>query len=200
MKSLRRNLLRWIGFSATAIVVLCIAAYSPQAFAGEQNEKGQQSSERQLVLIDPDLELEVREALSEDPAVESHEVTVIVERDEVYLYGAVDSEREKELAEKVASQVEGIVKVNNQITVAIWPSSTDKKDLEIETSIREALTEAFGQQADAINVFVEHGMATLEGVVQTRSQLRRAIETAFASGAVLVKNSLEVRDEARKRN
>lgn len=173
----------------TAMVVFWAAIYCSSVLAWNHQE---------FVPIDPLLELEVRKALSEDPILESSEMTVIVERGEAYLYGAVDSDREKELAEKVASQVEGVVKVNNQLTVATTSSLAGKKDLQIETSIRKAFTEALGKQADGINVFVEHGMATLEGAVQTRPQLRRAIETAFASGAVLVKNRLEVRDEKEK--
>jgi osmotically-inducible protein OsmY len=178
--------------------VIWSAVHSSPLPAGEQDEGENQHPGRQLAPVDSDLELRVKEVLSEDPTVESHEIIVIVECGEAYLYGAVDSEREKKRAEKVTSEVEGVISVKNQLTVASALSLADKKDPEIEKSTREALAKALGRQADLIEVLVQHGMATLEGKVETRAELRRAIETAFESGAVLVKNELEVRDEAKK--
>jgi osmotically-inducible protein OsmY len=176
---------------ATATSLFLLTAYGCLAATGTQDAR------QHPVLIDSDLELEVEKTLSEEPLVESHEIVVIVDGGEAFLFGAVDSEGEKEIAESIASKVEGIVSVSNQLSVAPGPSLAGKKDAEIEQSVGVALAETLGKQADGIEIVVDRGMVTLKGVVETRRQLRRAVETAFASGAVLVKNRLEIREQTR---
>ncbi len=59
----------------------------------------------------------VKNALLWNPLVDRFDITVMCRNKRVYLYGKVDATYEKKEAEDVASQVKGVVQVDNNLTV-----------------------------------------------------------------------------------
>ena len=60
----------------------------------------------------------VHEALAEDRRVDAQQVRVEAKEGTVRLIGEVDTDQEREAAEKVARRVRGVRRVENQLTVA----------------------------------------------------------------------------------
>ena len=67
--------------------------------------------------VDGDLESDVRRALSTSEALNGTVITVVSLHREVTLSGTVVDERSRELAEKIASQVPGVVLVHSHLTI-----------------------------------------------------------------------------------
>jgi osmotically-inducible protein OsmY len=72
---------------------------------------------QEVELSDNEIARRVREALSRDPYIERHEVTVTVTNARVYLMGMVDTAFEKSRAEDVVSGIEGVVEIENNLKV-----------------------------------------------------------------------------------
>jgi osmotically-inducible protein OsmY len=70
-----------------------------------------------MYVSDPKIEDQVRKALLGDPHVERLQIGVQVMDGIVKLYGTVDSPFEKRHAEEVASKVEGLVGIANDLLV-----------------------------------------------------------------------------------
>jgi osmotically-inducible protein OsmY len=125
---------------------------------------------------DDELEREVQDALYRDPATDSWEISTAVSDGTVVLSGTVDSWTERDLAETVASGVEGIRAIENEIEV-VSPESRD--DLEIEREIEEALKwDALVDHA-LIDVGVLDGFVALSGFVGSAAEKRQARRDAL---------------------
>jgi osmotically-inducible protein OsmY len=103
----------------------------------------------------------------------------------------VDSRYEKLLAEDIASRIEGVAAVENHL--AIRPV-TDKADWEIREDLYDRLLWNPLVDNSDITVHVTHGVATLEGVVDTWIERRVATDAAFEVGAKRVQNRVQVRE------
>jgi len=68
-------------------------------------------------LVDADLESDVRRALSTSEALKSAVITPVSLHREVTLSGTVMDESSRELAEKITSQVSGVIEVYNDLTI-----------------------------------------------------------------------------------
>lgn len=153
----------------------------------------EQEDGRALRPTDELLEQRVVAALAADPVVESFELIVTVTDGTVLLNGAVDTDEERARAGSVAADIEGVVEVENQITVAKTFVSPDRSDSEIR---REVLDEAAELTPEvSIAVAVEDGFATISGTVSSREARRSLTEIAFRAGALLVKNQLRIERE-----
>ena len=78
----------------------------------------------------------VRDALAFHPWVDRYEITVTVRNKKVYLSGIVDTAFDKKRAENVASNIIGVVAVENRLSINnSWPFKDDheiKKNIEKE--------------------------------------------------------------------
>jgi osmotically-inducible protein OsmY len=133
----------------------------------------------------------IKEALQRDPYVESYEVIVSAVNGKAFLSGVVDSQFEKDQAEDVASRVEGVVTVDNNITVASTPPL--KSDWEIRQDIQDEVWWSPYVDSGEITVSVKDGVATLRGLVDDWAEQRTAIENAYEGGALSVRDELTVK-------
>ncbi|MBD3272009.1 MAG: BON domain-containing protein, partial [Elusimicrobia bacterium] len=133
----------------------------------------------------------VRTALSWDPIVERYQITVSVRNGKAYLYGMVDNFAEKNQAEEVASNVMGIIDVENNISVSPY-ISTWKSDDQIRADVESQLFWSMYVDSDDIRVRVDNGVVTLSGDVTTWNEYYAAVDNAFEGGAETVKTNLDI--------
>ena len=166
---------------------------------------------------DSEIEAEINAALADNSITQSWEIDVSVVNGIATLSGVVDSYLEKQEAEWVASGVEGVVEVNNIITVSYpysyywWghypyydiyikpPEVTDPTadyptDLQITDQIQNKLWWSPYVDLDQVTVTVEDGHATLEGTVDSMREYLEASRKAIEGGAVSVTNNLEIKE------
>lgn len=157
----------------------------------------------------------IADALVWDPYIDRTDVTIEVDDGVVTLTGVVDSNYEKGHAEEIAAGVEGVIDIENQLTVvdgdplvydpyvydwdpyeSEWydyePGVTYETDAEIRNDIDDELFWSPFVDADEVTVTVEDGVATLTGKVDSWSEKRAATENAYEGGATWVYNNLGI--------
>ena len=168
-------------------------------------------------LTDENVRERVEQALLRNPFTNSFEIAVTVDDGVVDLYGTVGTHFEKAEADDVASKVNGVIWVDNNLLTTDehqsyfydplvdgydpysydWydfdPRRSFETDAEIEQSIRDELWWSPFVDADEITVTVDNGEATLTGTVDSRAELQAAAENAIEGGATSVDNDLIVR-------
>jgi hyperosmotically inducible protein len=131
-----------------------------------------------------DLESSIVHALVMNPTTEGADVTVQAELDgSVTLAGRVHSQAERELAERVAKEVAGVTSVRNVLEVHPQPARGDR---EVEAEIEALLREDAALDDGAVAVRVRDGVVELAGAVQSPAEKDRAVEAAWATGAMIV--------------
>ncbi len=168
------------------------------------------------VLADPDIAEDIRSALLRDPYVEKYQIDVTVVGGVAYLSGTVDSYFEKWQADDVASKVNGVISVRNNLDVedaaplaydpyvfeeypyvTDWydyqPYATFESDAEIKANIEDELWWSPFVDSDEVTVTVDNGAATLTGTVDSWTERGSAMQNAYEGGAVWVDNELEVK-------
>ena len=142
------------------------------------------SDQRKANLIQADIEA----ALIADSATDAFEIDVDVTRQgEVTLSGDVESWQEKQLAAKVAKSVRGVTQLENNISVNY---TRDRADTEIAAEIEKALEwSVFINSPLMIDVNVNDGVVTLNGVVSSSTEKNRAETYAWVNGVSDVKSS-----------
>jgi len=148
-----------------------------------------------IVRSDVDLRTDVENALLNDPATESYEITVGVSDHSVTLTGRVDSWQERRLAAKVAKGVRGVVSLENRIEVR---EPEERSDAAIKADVRGALQWDALLEAGLIEVDVQRGRVLLSGTVGSAAEKERAVMDAWVTGVVSVDaDDLKIRDWAR---
>jgi osmotically-inducible protein OsmY len=166
---------------------------------------------------DRKIEEKISRAFLRDPYLESYEITVDVRNGVANLYGTVDSYFEKSQADDVASRVNGVIMVDNNLVVQRkeapytydpyvdnWysydfnsyyrsPPHPFANDWQIKKDIEDELFWSPFVDADDVNVTVEEGVATLTGSVDSWSEYHAAANNAYDGGAVYVDNELAVK-------
>jgi len=127
---------------------------------------------------DTQIRSDVRGALFDNVRTEGYEVDVAVEDGVVTLTGLVDSWQEKELVERVASGVRGVLEVNNSIGVR----QAERDDDEIAEDVRGALRWDRYVDLALVDVSVDDGRVILEGTVGSAAERSRAIANAWVAG------------------
>jgi len=152
-----------------------------------------------------------------DAYVDNFEITVSALGGMVNLYGTVDTYYEKARAEDLASAVQGVYAVNNNLIVHKdwdpfvykpyvddsyiydydWYSyqpnvTTTKNDLAIKDNIESELFWSPFVDSDQVTVMVDDGTATLTGQVDSWSEYNAAAQNALEGGAVVVDNELTI--------
>lgn len=122
---------------------------------------------------------DIRTALLADPATESYEVGVEVNRGVATLDGEVDSFAERRLAEQVAAGVRGVVAVRNRIDL---DPTIDRSDDEILEDVRARLARTVTVDDKLLRVSVDDGEVTLAGVVGSAAEKWHAHDLAWIAG------------------
>ncbi|HEX7226443.1 MAG TPA: BON domain-containing protein [Candidatus Binatia bacterium] len=144
-----------------------------------------------------ELQRDVSAALNSHAYLDPSDINVRVRAGKIALNGTVNSDFEKEWAEKVAAQVKGVVAVDNNLTVndESWAIQSDyETDRDIEQRLQWS---AFVDESD-VEVTVEQGVATLSGTVGSLAEEEAAIFIARQAGARLVRDDLIVRNPFRE--
>ena len=112
------------------------------------------------------------------------QVDVDVDRGRVVVKGIADSDTERELAERIAGNTDGVEDVENRIRVAKKSEASEKSvgetvsDAWLATKVRSVLVWTREVPAPSIDVEVEDGSVTLTGSVDSPAQAELAVELA----------------------
>ncbi|MGB5987520.1 MAG: BON domain-containing protein [Desulfobacterales bacterium] len=166
---------------------------------------------------DEKIETRVRDALLRDPYVESYAINVVMKNGVANLYGTVDTYFEKTQAGDAAAKADGVIMVENNLTVlddispytydpyvddayiysSDWyqnrPRFPTKSDWQIKADIEDELFWSPFVDADQVKVAVDNGDVTLTGTVDTWAEYNAAVNNAYEGGAVYVANDLNVK-------
>ena len=139
-------------------------------------------------LSDMKVSEKVRKAIESDISLDQYEVSIFTRNGIVYLSGTVFSPFEADRVEKLASNVEGVVAIKNNLRTESIPQ--DKIDWELKEDIKEELYWNPVINSKKVNVEVVNGVATLSGEVDSWYERNIAPIEAIEAGAVEVKNHL----------
>jgi len=128
---------------------------------------------------DTGIRQEVEKALRHDPAADAIEVHVSVQDGVVSLSGDVQSFAEIDLAAKIAKSVRGVIALNNLMKVKI---PDQRPDEELRNEIEQRLRWSILIDDGLVDVLVEDGAATLQGVVGSLEEKRLAESLARVIG------------------
>jgi len=171
-----------------------------------------------LPLTDEIITQNVNAALSQNPFVDSYEVSAKAKRGVVTLIGTVHSHYERAEAEDVASRTNGVLDVKNNIAVnapSIFHYDTSyypywnygrsylrrpiydtpwtyTSDREVKYDIEDQLFWSPWVDRDDITVKVENGTATLTGRADSWFEYNQATDKAFEGGARQVFNNIVI--------
>lgn len=161
----------------------------------------------------------IEDTLRINPYVDNYELTVSVVNGLVDLYGTVDNYFEKAKAEDVASRVNGVIAVDNNIDVS-WSYSAFPYNPYIDTwrsydypwyhvplsngpllsseaalrdDIKDELFWSPFVDADQVKVDVEGNTVTLSGKIDSWLEYNAATENALEGGATVVINNLSIK-------
>ncbi len=142
------------------------------------------------ILPDRTIADEVRAAFERDPHISGADIGVSVSNSKVFLNGEVDSIYDLMQAEELASRINGVVEVQNNLRVhEILNAKTDR---EIKEEIQEQLWWSPFVDSDSIAVSVTDGVATLTGTANSRMEVGAAITNAKQGGAKKVVDQLKI--------
>jgi osmotically-inducible protein OsmY len=165
-----------------------------------------------------DIEGDIQAALARDALLADEAIQVRSAAGLVTLEGQVASERQRKRAGEIASKLKGIASIANGIRVvksaptafeklpnpaggypftlqtapAPAAPAAMKGDAEIQHRIEQELKWSSFVPSGAVRVKVEHGVATLIGVVSSEHAIRAAAASAREAGATEVRNNLHI--------
>jgi osmotically-inducible protein OsmY len=165
-----------------------------------------------------DIETDIQAALARDALLADEPIHVRSAAGLVTMEGQVATEQQRKRAEEVATKVKGVASIANGIRVvkpaprafeklpnpagsspitlqtAPAPSAPGamKGDAEIQHRIEQELKWSPFGPSGAVRVDVEHGVATLTGVVSSEHAIRAAVASAREAGATEVRNNLHI--------
>ena len=179
----KKNLVAAIaGIALTAVTVACSATRTQKA-AGEQ-------------IDDSVVTANVKAALIADPVTKARQIDVEVRRGIVQLNGFVDSASEKSQATTVATGVNGVMEVQNNLAVNTATATAGEviDDSILTAKVKAKLIESSDTKAHEINVETKLGVVHLSGFVDSANAKARAAELAKSvSGVKAVKNEISVK-------
>lgn len=139
---------------------------------------------------DTELAADIESVLRVNSDIDATEIEVKASEGVVTLKGSVDAYWKKVHAEEVASNVSGVISIDNRLNVI---RAKDFVDREIGEDITDALERNALIDAEDVDVTVEDGVVTLTGTVPTRTARQAAYNAArYTLGVVDVKNNLIV--------
>ena len=129
----------------------------------------------------------VKASLAADTTTEATEIEVETTRGVVTLKGEVDSDDEKLQASKVAYGIDGVKKVDNELTLAQDADGKDKgaigryiNDAALTGKVKAALAADSVTEAIEINVETTRGVVLLSGTVDSEKEVKQATQVAMS--------------------
>lgn len=138
----------------------------------------------------------VKSALIADKKTDAHEINVNVNRGIVQLNGFVDSQAEKSEATIVATEVEGVMEVRNNLTVKSAPETVGEHfdDAMLTAQVKTALIESPDTKAHEITVETNQGVVQLGGFVNNEKAKAAASTVARSvKGVKNVENKISIK-------
>jgi osmotically-inducible protein OsmY len=127
-----------------------------------------------------DIAADIESALLFNVATDAYEVDVRADAEgRVTLGGAVDSHRERELAERVAASIRGVTLIDNGITLDL---TEPRPDSALAQEIAESLRWSVRVDQRPVNVAVRDARVRLTGNVGSAAERERAIDLAWVAG------------------
>jgi hypothetical protein len=118
LKRIPLQLMAWAGVAVLCTALLCsVAALAQNAGAPAEPSQGQPAAQTQGPRTDGQIEMDVVHALDASQALKNDLITAATIQSEVTLSGTVSSGASKKLAGSIASHVDGVTKVHNNLTV-----------------------------------------------------------------------------------
>lgn len=148
------------------------------------------------VIDDTAIAGKIKSALAADQVTDAVDIDVEVDKARVQLNGVVDSQRERDRAEQIARETDGVASVDNNLEINPEERTAGEyvDDKVLTTRVKAALAEDPVAHALKIDVEVNRGVVSLGGHVNTAAE-RRAAEDAVekVSGVVRIRNNLQTR-------
>jgi osmotically-inducible protein OsmY len=134
----------------------------------------------------------IEDVFQRDAELHAIDIDVAVKDNHARLSGSVDSMGQKVRAENIASQIEGVLTLDNRLTVNAKADSTS--DADIKAAIVDELFWSPYVDSDRIGVTVKDGQAVLKGTTASRFVAHTAVQNAFEGGAETVRTDLVLDD------
>ncbi len=145
---------------------------------------------KSMINSDERIKTHISTHLCWDDCLQTSAINVAVQNGHVTLTGKVPSLRVRDLAEKDARAIAGVVGVTNKLSVE---PSMQPQDSEIGQAIKSMLEWTVDIDASKISIMVHSGVVTLNGAVDAYWEKLRAESIASdANGVVDVINNLDV--------
>jgi osmotically-inducible protein OsmY len=134
----------------------------------------------------------IEDVFRRDAEMNALDIGVAVNDHHVRLSGTVDSMGQKVRAENIASQIEGVLTLDNRIAVKAKADITS--DADMKAAIADELFWSPYVDSDRIGVTVKDGQAILKGTAASRFVAHTAVQNAFEGGAKTVQTKLVLDD------
>lgn len=138
----------------------------------------------------------IKETLDKEMSESALDINVYCRDGFVTLTGMVDTLSEKRAAEEIATSVQGIKGIGNNLTISTDGTITDKQ---VEAEVIEKLRDSeFKDGLTGVSAKVERGIAILKGSVKTLRDRNRAVnEAEKALGVKDVVSNIEIESARR---
>jgi osmotically-inducible protein OsmY len=141
-------------------------------------------------LSDSDIETRIAKQLGWNDSTRNENIHVKVKKGEVTLQGYVDAYWKLFRVQQIASDVMGVVDIENKLTIV--PTET-VADQVIATDIINAIDRSYIVSVEDVDVKVKDGIVTLSGKLPTRVACEAALECAYNTHGVRdVKDRLHI--------
>jgi hyperosmotically inducible protein len=180
---MNRSIVKFAILAVAAVSLAACSATRTQKTAGEQVD-------------DSVLTSKVKAALVESDSTKAHQIDVETFRGTVQLNGFVDSADARAAAGRVASSVEGVQRVDNNLAVQASSRSAGEviDDSVVTAKVKAALIADKNVKAHEVNVETREGVVQLSGFVDSTDAKSTAGEVARrVSGVKDVRNELQVK-------
>lgn len=133
----------------------------------------------------------IEDVFQRDAELNAQEIDIAVTDNQVSLTGTVDTMGQKVRAENIASQLEGVMALDNRIRVEAGADKTKPaNDADMAARITDQLIWSPYVDHDRIDVTVNDGQAVLTGKAADRFVAHIAMQNAFEGGASTVRIQL----------
>jgi hyperosmotically inducible protein len=180
---MNKSILKFAILAVAAVSLAACTATRTQKTAGEQVD-------------DSVLTSKVKAALVQSDSTKAHQIDVETFRGTVQLNGFVDSTSAKAAAGRVASGVEGVQRVDNNLAVQESSRSAGEviDDSVVTAKVKAALIADKTVKAHEVNVETREGVVQLSGFVDSAAAKSTAGDVASrVAGVKDVRNELQVK-------
>lgn len=141
---------------------------------------------------DATIKLQIEKALQSNTLLGGSTIYVTVQEGRAELSGITDKFPKKELARRIAKEVQGVKTADEKIAVTLQPHD-QCSDPEISLAIREKFVKNFGSSHGDITVIIKDGQVWLEGRMKWKYQRDLAAECILnVRGITAIENNIVI--------